>query len=91
MLAIGEISGIDPHLVDVLECADRRIRREVNISHEGDVHPATLELRANLAQGLDVSERRSRDAHELAARVGQAFDLSCRAPYVAGICRRHRL
>ena len=65
-LGIGEVAGIDPHLLHPFDSLKRGIRLEVDIGDQGDAATETEQLLADVLQVGCILHRRGRDPDHLA-------------------------
>jgi hypothetical protein len=91
MLAIGVVPRVDAHLLDMLCCDQRGLRREVHIRDERHVHVAPAQLGADVGEVLGRLEMWSRDAHDLTAGARERCDLVDDGRCVQRVRDRHRL
>src|SRR5262249_4675840 len=91
LLLVGEVPGVDPHLLDVLGGEQRRLGREVDVRDERDVEAAPRHLRADRRQVLRLAQRGHGETHDLAARRDEARDLRDAALGIERVGRQHRL
>ena len=90
-LLVGEVAGVDAHLVDVLGGFQGRGRAEVNVGDERDRDAERPQAALDLANGLRIGHRWRGDAHDLAADLDQADGLREGGLDVLGARGRHRL
>jgi hypothetical protein len=90
-LAVGEVAGVDPHLLHVVGRFHRRRRVEVDVRHQGDADAFLAQDAPDGAQVTGVFHRRGGDAHDLAAGLHQALGLGDGGVRVHRIRRGHGL
>ena len=90
-LGIGEVPGIDPHLLHPFDSLKRGLRLEVDVGDQGDMATESEQLPADVLQVGRILHRRGRDPDHLATRFDEPQGLRDTGRGVHRVAGDHRL